>query len=380
MNMNPSQYRNVEEGGERIDLMPLNVVESLERAAVDIQVATAKQWPRDVEKFKRDTEKMALVNPEVAKSCYYGLPRDGKVIEGPSIRLAEIAASNWMNIRWASMVVGITEDTLTARGIAWDLEKNNAASSEVQIKITNKSGKRFPEHMIVTTANAACAKAARNAIFKVIPVSFIQPIWEKCKLLATGGTKPLPEKQTIALAYCLRVYGVDQARVFAALHITTLDEFTEEKIADLSGFCQSIKDSEATIDSVFPIVAPEPPPPPTTTTTAPPAADKPAEPQKPSDPAQAMQDTLTGMAQASKGRSSKQQIKQAGHLKKSIGELLGILCKTAQEMEDILHTVSRKDGQPGLNMAQLAACEDLDQLAQIESSIREYKELLDSQA
>jgi hypothetical protein len=64
---------------------------------LDIQINTAKAYPRSVKSFLEEAKMLATANQETAASCFYSLPRkdkNGKQVQitGPSIRLAEIAA------------------------------------------------------------------------------------------------------------------------------------------------------------------------------------------------------------------------------------------------------------------------------------------------
>jgi hypothetical protein len=43
----------------------------------------------------RRAQEMATLTPEIAASCIYALPRDGKTIEGPSARFAEVMMHAW---------------------------------------------------------------------------------------------------------------------------------------------------------------------------------------------------------------------------------------------------------------------------------------------
>src|SRR4051812_48501652 len=69
------------------------------RAEVDIQISTAKRYPRSIRNFKQQALEMATFDEETAEGCFYSLPRGGKPIEGPSARLAEIVLSAWGNVR-----------------------------------------------------------------------------------------------------------------------------------------------------------------------------------------------------------------------------------------------------------------------------------------
>ena len=52
----------------------------LDRAAIDVQVATAKQYPRSVDRSLKDAITLACDSEEVAESMWYVIPRGGKDI------------------------------------------------------------------------------------------------------------------------------------------------------------------------------------------------------------------------------------------------------------------------------------------------------------
>ena len=74
-------------------------IDAVERANVDSQVATAKQYPRDLARSINNSIAMATMDYNTAQSCGYALPRGGKPITGPSVHLAKLIVSNWGNIR-----------------------------------------------------------------------------------------------------------------------------------------------------------------------------------------------------------------------------------------------------------------------------------------
>jgi hypothetical protein len=107
---------------------------------VDIQVTTARRFPRSVTTFMRRATEMATLTPEIAASCIYALPRKEngvtKNIEGPSARFAELCANAWGNLRAEGKVLGHDDQFVTARGTAWDVEANVAIAYEVKRRIT----------------------------------------------------------------------------------------------------------------------------------------------------------------------------------------------------------------------------------------------------
>lgn len=99
-------------------------IDPVERANVDSQVATAKQYPRDLKRAISNSIVMATMDVQTAQSMSYALPRGGKPITGPSVHLAKLIVSNWGNIRAEAKVVAVTDKQVISRGTCWDLENN----------------------------------------------------------------------------------------------------------------------------------------------------------------------------------------------------------------------------------------------------------------
>ena len=153
-------------------------IDAVERANVDSQVATAKQYPRDLARSVNNSIAMATMDAATAQSCGYALPRGGKPITGPSVHLAKLIVSNWGNMRAEAKVVQITDKQVISRGTCWDLENNVATAFEVRRSIIGKGGKRFSDDMITVTGNAANSIAYRNAVFSVIPKAIIDKVYQ----------------------------------------------------------------------------------------------------------------------------------------------------------------------------------------------------------
>ena len=228
----------------------LSIQTSPMREEVDIQIATARRFPRSLKSFLQKTMTMATLDEETAASCFYSLKRGGKLIEGPSIRLAEIAASSWGNIRFSGRVVAEEHDCVVAVGTAHDLETNVVTSIEVRRRILDRDGKRFNSDMIVTTGNAATAIAMRNVIFKIIPKSYIDTIWAAAKKVAVGDATTLITRRQKALEHFQKM-GVSKELVLQYLEKTGIEEIGLNEIEKLLGLIQALKDGETTIEKVF---------------------------------------------------------------------------------------------------------------------------------
>ena len=70
------------------DVIGSAALAALNRSEIDIQIQTAKRFPRSISQFKKTALAMATIDEETAGSMFYKVPRSGKTIEGPSVRLA----------------------------------------------------------------------------------------------------------------------------------------------------------------------------------------------------------------------------------------------------------------------------------------------------
>lgn len=232
-------------------------LDTVTRAEIDMQIATAKRYPRSIERFKKTALDIALCDEETAMSCYYVMPRDGKNIEGPSIRTAEIIASTWGNVRYGSRIVEEGERHVTAQGMCHDLESNNAVTVEVTRRITNKNGQRYGDDMIGVAKQAACSIALRNAIFKVIPQVYAKQIYEKAKEFVLKSAEVAGKSRQDAVAWFAKA-GATEAQVLAFLGRRKVNEVTAEDVVTLRGLATAIKDGDTTVEAALNIASAQP--------------------------------------------------------------------------------------------------------------------------
>lgn len=238
----------------QVETQPIAIAE-LNRSEIDMQVATAKKYPRSLEKFRQDALSMATIDKETAASCFYKLKRtskdgDSSFIEGPSVRLAEIVASAWGNLRFGARIISEDNRFVTAQGIAYDLERNVSNSIEVSRRITNKSGQRFSDDMIAVTKNAACSIALRNAIFKTVPFTYAKQIFEQAKKTAIGDVKTIAERRA-QMVGAFQKMRVTQEQLLDFCEKPSIEDLGLAEIENLIGVYQAIKDGDATIEEQF---------------------------------------------------------------------------------------------------------------------------------
>jgi hypothetical protein len=238
---------------QELQILDVSALEAQTKAEIDIQIATAKKYPRDIARTQNNVLALATVDQATAQGCFYSLKRGENKIEGPSVRLAEIVASSWSNIRYGARVISDDGKQLTAQGFCLDLEVNNAVQIEVKARVTDKTGKRYSDDMIVMAGNAACAKALRNAIFKVVPMGAFNSIMSEIKKKASGVNTdiPLEKRAENAVKYFVKL-GVSEERIFNTIGKKAISEMDEEDLTLLIGLKTSIADKEITLTEAFP--------------------------------------------------------------------------------------------------------------------------------
>ena len=232
-------------------------LEVMERAQIDVMIATAKRYPRhEVAKIWERMKSLATADEETAESCIYTLKRwDGqekkeKLIQGPSIRLAEILTVCWQNMWAGSRTIDNDGHKVTAQGQCFDLENNVRMFAEVSRRITHKDGRPYSEDMQIVTAQAANAIARRNAIFMVVPFALVKPVYQEILKVITGNASTLSTKRDKLFA---RFYamGVSKAAILAVLGKEAVESVDLEDLGLLIGLGTAIKDKELSIEEVF---------------------------------------------------------------------------------------------------------------------------------
>lgn len=251
-------------------------LQTMMRADLDVQITTAKAYPRSIKAFREEALSTVSLSPEIAESCTYALPRgkdakgNEKIVEGPSVRFAEIILAAWGNIRVGGRMVMNDGRRVTSQGICHDLQKNTSVTIEVKRSVmqhemvkdptTNRwkrSGRMIPmnDDLQTLAGNACTSIALRNAVLKVIPRAFWADIWETAKRVALGTQETLVDRRDKALKF-FGDKGVSLERVCQTLDVKGIEDIDLEKLGQLTKFKTALKNQEATLEAIFPPVAP----------------------------------------------------------------------------------------------------------------------------
>jgi hypothetical protein len=239
-----------------------NGVEACARAEIDMQISTAKRYPRDLATVKASMIGAATLDQETAALCFYSLPRGGKDIKGPSVRLAEIAVSCYKNLRAGTRIVAIEAGEnphVVVQAVCHDLEANTAVTIEkrriIQAKKIYKNKEVVGKHPISDddinlAANSCSAIAFRDSVFKVVPGVITQAAYKAAMRCAVGDQKTLVERRAAAIVTFGKM-GVSEARVLAMLDVRKVELITVEHLETLVGVLSALKDGMTTIAEVF---------------------------------------------------------------------------------------------------------------------------------
>ena len=225
-----------------------------EKAEIDVQVATARAYPRDTKRSIEDMVICATMSPEMAKKCGYALPRAGKVISGPSVHLARIAAQNWGNLRAGTKTTDIEDKYVVSEAVCWDLQKNLAIKVTARKTIIDKDGRRYNDNLIALTTMAANSVALRNAIFAVIPNEVIEHVYQKTRQMIVGELDEetvFVSKRLDLIKRMITGLGVTEADILNCIGRPSVTAVTREDMSILIGLAQAISDNEATVADFF---------------------------------------------------------------------------------------------------------------------------------
>jgi hypothetical protein len=237
---------------ESLQVVTPSELEALERAQVDIQIATAHKYRRPaLSAIKKEIISFATLDEETAEGCFYSFNRGGKDIRGPSIRLAEMAMTCYGNLNAGAREIANDGKNITVQAVCHDLERNVRICIEVKRKITDKNGKTFSEDMQTVTGNAARSIALRNAIFKVVPMALIRPAYNEARKTAVGDASTLADRRNRAMDTFAKM-GASKERVLASIGKPSVEDIDLAALEALQGVRTAIQDGDTTVDEAFP--------------------------------------------------------------------------------------------------------------------------------
>ena len=244
---------------------------SLSGNLLDVMLDVARRSPRNLELVMAQVKQEIKMVPELAARCYYSIPftdknsDSKKMVEGPSIKLANIVARLFKNMVVSGRIVEEDATRIKVEGLCFDLENNVLRTAPISVSKTyvgkDKGGVHFfPADQLNRQVQAGISKGVRNAVFNVVPVWLVDQCYQYAKHLVlnpplpVGAAKPVKSvQQRIEDAKVLfkKEYKVTDAELSKLI----LDHFEGQDdnsvLAGLIGLDTSIQEGTVTVSKAF---------------------------------------------------------------------------------------------------------------------------------
>jgi hypothetical protein len=241
------------------------------KAEVESQYIVALQRPRDLE-VVRDRFLRECSRPALAKIARYSKPVGGSKIEGPSVRLAEVALRVFGNVRVTTPTIYDDTERRIVRVSVFDLETNASASKDITVTKTverstikdgqtplsvrtNSGGKKVytveaTDDDLANKEAALVSKTLRNLIFRIFPGWLLEEGMEQVQAVLRGQVQADPDAAKRAAVDAFSELGI-RAEQLADFLGHKLDETTPDELVQLRAVYSAIKDGETTWTSTM---------------------------------------------------------------------------------------------------------------------------------
>lgn len=249
---NENQLTTLDQNQQSSQNLPAQVAIESSRVVAEALAAlkVAKAFPRDensaFNRIMTSCKRLSLANQAI-----YNLPISGKNQSGPSIRLAEVLAQAWGNLKFGVNEVSRMDGKSSCVAYCHDLETNT--NSEIAFEVDhfievgtrgNKQQKWItdPAELDRLIANRG-SKKLRQCILKVIPPDIVEEAMNQCKTtISKGDGSPLSDRVR-KLVVWFGGFQVTQEMIEERLGhgIETVDS---EEYLDLTAIATAMKDGQ----------------------------------------------------------------------------------------------------------------------------------------
>lgn len=222
-------------------------------------IIAAKKFVRDegaaIRKIKRECNR-----PSFAKIATFAYPRGkGKngrqnIVSGGSIRLAEMLARHWGNLKYGLRQVSQSDKETKLEAYCWDMETNVWATRDIVQKHEYKSGGKMKkitdERDIYELTTNRGMRRVRACIFEIIPADVREEAIELCRQVEAEMQGKDIKAISDNLVKAFKEIGVE-SKDLESFCGRSLSAMTLEQLHDLRLVYRSIKDGETSADDFF---------------------------------------------------------------------------------------------------------------------------------
>lgn len=231
-----------------------------ERAIAQVQAAytIAMKYPRDVQDCVSRVKNICKVL-EVAVDAEYIYNRGGKAVRGPNIRIAEIIASQWKNLEYATVEIVRGNGESLCEAYCLDLETNVKARTQFVVphrRDLSEGGKDLTSDRDIyeMIANMG-SRRVREQIFRVIPQFVVDAALDQCRttVKAADQKEPLKEriKKLVPAFEALDVRPKVTVSMLAKWLKCSPDEMIEQQFQELRTVWKTLRDHQGKVEDFF---------------------------------------------------------------------------------------------------------------------------------
>jgi len=220
------------------------IATSRQSADSQTQMIAAKHYPRD-ENMAMARILKACERKGLAEAAVYSYKKGDSVIEGASIRLAEVMAQNWGNMNCGFTVLDSSETESQVMAFAWDLETNTQKQLTFPVshlRVTKSSSwlLKDPREIYETVANAA-ARRVRACILALIPGDVQDAALAACDATLNATTGKDLSQRVADMVAMFDELGVTEKMIEARLQ-TPKAAWTSQQVIAMGRLYLSIRD------------------------------------------------------------------------------------------------------------------------------------------
>lgn len=264
--------------------------ESRAIAETQAMMIIAKRFPRN-EIQARDKILNACMRPGLAAKSQYEYAKGGTEITGPTIRMAEVMAAAWGNMKTGWRELSRQNGTSEIEAYAWDIESNVYWPITFQVNLVRNTKKGSyvltDEREIYEMCANQASRRVRACILKLIPGDIVDDAITQCDDTLSKSVDISPEKIK-ALVAAFAEYKVTVPMIEARIQ-RRIDTITRPQVVSLGKIFNGMRDGMSKPEDWFDmsLAAPD--------AAAPKAADpakaKPTDPKPAAKPKEKPKDT-----------------------------------------------------------------------------------------
>ncbi len=228
------------------------------KAVAEVQAAfvIAKKFPRNVEESYLNIMNTCK-RPTLAEQAIYAYPRGGKMVTGPSIRLAEAMAQAWGNLDCGVREISQSNGVSICEAYAIDLQTNTRITKVFHVahkRDTKKGVTRLTDSRDIyeLVANQG-SRRLRACILGVIPGDIIEAAVNRCAATLESSDVPIAERIR-KMIMLFDELGVKVEHLEKRLG-HKLDATIPTEIVTLQAIYKSIRDGMAAREDFFEIAS-----------------------------------------------------------------------------------------------------------------------------